>query len=104
MYRRILSLTVLLALALAAMAQDKPLKEDKKTEEPVVIKASLPKGWKSLGLTDTQKKEVLTTRAKYAVKRQKLEEQLKALKAEEMESLEKILTDAQKQRLKELKK
>ena len=37
MYRRILSLTVLLALALAAMAQDKPLKEDKKTEEPVVI-------------------------------------------------------------------
>ena len=55
-------------------------------------------------MTDTQKKEVLTTRAKYAVKRQKLEEQLKALKAEEMESLEKILTDAQKQRLKELKK
>jgi hypothetical protein len=80
--------------------------KDTKKEEPAVVavRASLPKGWKALGLTDKQKQDVLKTRAQYTAKRQALEEQIKALKTEEMTALEKLLTDAQKQRLKELNK
>jgi hypothetical protein len=99
---------VLLACLSLAVAQEKTTrKEDaKKPDEPapVIVKGQLPRGWKALGLTDEQKKKVLTTRAKFAAKRQALEEQIKALKAEEMTALEKLLTDAQKQRLTELKK
>ena len=80
--------------------------KDSKKEEPTVVavRATLPRGWKGLGLTDKQKQEILKTRAQYAAKRHALEEQIKALKTEEMTVLEKHLTDAQKQRLKELNK
>jgi hypothetical protein len=103
--RKCISLTVLLLASWTLAAQEK--KEDTKKPDdpaPVVIKGQLPKGWKQLGLSDKQKKDVLTTRAKYAQKRAKLEEQLKALKAEEAEALEALLTTGQKERLKELKK
>ncbi|HEY7426591.1 MAG TPA: hypothetical protein VH682_20315 [Gemmataceae bacterium] len=95
---------VLLTLPLLAVAQDKSAKEDKKPDEPapLIVKAQLPRGWKTLGLTDKQRKEILTTRAKFAAKRQALEEQIKALKTDEMEALTKILTQGQRARLKEL--
>ncbi|HEY7313419.1 MAG TPA: hypothetical protein VH643_28980 [Gemmataceae bacterium] len=106
--KKFASAAVLLACLSLAVAQEKSTKEDKKkpdeTPAPVFVKGQLPRGWKALGLTDEQKKKVFTTKAKYAVKRQKLEEQLKALKDEETKELEKVLTDAQKQRLSELKK
>jgi hypothetical protein len=63
----------------------------------VIVKTQLPQGWKALGLTDKQKKEILTTRARFAARREALQEQLKALKDEEMTALEKLLTDSQKQ-------
>jgi hypothetical protein len=104
--RRCLVMAVALLACGLALGQDKDSKKDSKKEEPTVVavRASLPKGWKALGLTDKQKTEVLNARAKYAAKRRALEEQIKALKAEEMTALEKLLTDAQKQRLKELEK
>ncbi len=105
--RKTVSVAVLLACLSLAVAQDKTIKEDKKKPDepaptPVIVKSQLPRGWKALGLTDKQKKEVLTTRAKFAARRQALEEQIKALKAEEMEALTKLLTEAQRSRLKEL--
>jgi hypothetical protein len=104
--RKLGVLTVLLALPLLAVGQEKTTKQyTKKADEapaPVIVRSQLPKGWKALGLTDKQKKEVLTTRARFVVKRKALEEQIKALKDEEMTALEKLLTDAQRSRLKEL--
>lgn len=102
---RKIAATVILCVATClplAIAQDKTIKEDKKPAEPaiVIVKSQLPRGWKSLGLTDKQKKEVLTTRAKYAARRQALEEQIRSLKVEEMSACEKLLTDAQRSQLK----
>jgi flagellar basal body-associated protein FliL len=106
--RKVVSLTVLLAIVSLTVAQDKAAdkKEETKKDDPnvVIVKGQLPKGWKSLNLTEKQKTDILKTRAKYAVKRQTLEDQLKALKTEEQEALEKLLTDVQKQHLKEMKK
>ena len=100
-----------LALALAALvgltalaAPQSPKQEDKKKKDepaPIIVRVQLPRGWKALGLSDKQKKDVLTTRAKYAAKRQALEEQIKKLKDEEMQECEKILTEGQKKLLKE---
>jgi hypothetical protein len=100
------ALAVVLALTATIAAQEKTTKkDDKKAAEPaiVIVKSQLPRGWKSLGLTAKQKTDVLTTRAKFAAKRQALEEQIKTLKAEEMTACEKLLTDAQRDRLKEKK-
>jgi hypothetical protein len=103
--RKCLSLAVLLAvLPLWAVAQDKTTKKADEQPAPVVVKSQLPKGWKALGLSDQQKKNVYVLRAKYAAKRQALEEQLKALKDEETKALEGVLTEGQKARLKEVKK
>ncbi|HEY7154849.1 MAG TPA: hypothetical protein VH575_12880 [Gemmataceae bacterium] len=105
--RKTVSVAVLLACLSLAVAQQQTTKEDKKKADeapaPIVVKTSLPRGWKSLGLSDKQKQQVLTTRARFAVRRKTLEEQIKALKDEEMTALEKLLTDAQRQRLKELR-
>ncbi|HWG41526.1 MAG TPA: hypothetical protein VN688_01985 [Gemmataceae bacterium] len=107
--RKSLSLAVLLAVvSMTAHAQDKTASgkpEPKKADEPavVIVKSQLPRGWKALGLSAKQRTEILSTRAKYAAKRQALEEQIKALKVEEMTACEKVLTDAQRNLLKEKK-
>ncbi len=118
MYQRTAILTIALLIAgVALAADDKDTKKSgkpdsvpvasKKADEPtptIVARAQLPRGWKSLGLTDKQKKQILSTRTQYAAKHQALLEQLEKLKTEEMESLNNLLTDAQRQRLAELKK
>jgi hypothetical protein len=96
---------LLLGVALAA-AQDKPAarKEGKPDDkEPVIVKASLPRYFKQLGLSADQKKKVFTVKAKYAEKVQELQRQLEALKDQEKTDLEAVLTTAQKERLKELR-
>jgi hypothetical protein len=104
--RKCLSLAVLLAVvSLTVHGQDKSTKtaSPKKTEEPavIVVKSQLPRGWKALGLSPKQRTEILTTRARYTAKRLALEEQIKALKLEEMTACEKLLTPAQRDRLNE---
>src|SRR5690242_10290114 len=104
MQRFCLSLALASLVGIAALAAPQsPKQEDKKKEDaaPVIVRAQLPRGWKALGLTDKQKKDVLTTRAKYSAKRQALLEQIQKLKDEEMQECEKLLTASQKQRLKE---
>lgn len=70
---------------------------------PIVIKGTLPAHWKSLGLDTAQKKSVYKVKAKYEAKIEALRQQILDLQAEEKVELEKILTDAQKARLKEIK-
>jgi len=102
------ALSVLLTslAVLSVTAQEKSTKDGpKKADEPavVIVKSQLPRNWKSLGLTDAQRKTILTTRAKYQAKRLALEERIKELKTEEQDALLKILTESQRSRLKEKK-
>lgn len=59
-------------------------------------KGMLPFGWKDLGLSAEQKAKVYTIQAEYKTKTQKLEDEIKALKAQEKTELVKVLTPEQK--------
>jgi hypothetical protein len=75
--------------------------QDKK-DEPVKFKGVLPQNWGKLGLSDEQKQKVYKVQNDYDLKIAALEKQLKDLKAQEKGEMEKVLTDAQKARLKEI--
>ena len=80
------------------------LGQDKKTDtkEPVIISKTLPRYYRQLGLSDKQKDNIYKVRASYAVKIKELQNQINELKGKEKGDLEKILTAAQKARLREL--
>lgn len=81
------------------MGEDKPGEK-----EPIFVKAPrLPTGYSKLGLSDKQKKEIFKIRLRYAEERERLSEQLKALKGKEDTDLEKVLTKAQVERLNEVR-
>jgi len=108
------SLLSLLAIAQESKPTDKPAAKPadpptaaKKADEPqpvVVMRSQLPKGWKSLNLSEKQKKAIYSTRAHFAAKRQSLLDQLEKLKDEEMEALNKLLTEDQRRQLANTKK
>jgi TolA-binding protein len=112
--RWLLVLAVALLLAPTAQAQEKkdPPKPDAGKPEaakpataqpdPVVVRGALPPNWKQLGLTDEQKKKVYQVQGQFRVRIDDLERQIKELRAEERKELEKLLTDSQKTRLKEI--
>jgi len=108
MQRFCLSLVLASLVCITALAAPQsPKKDDKKKDEParvIIVGNRLPTGWKALGLSAKQRKEVLLTMGKYAAKRQALMEQIQKLKEEEMQECEKILTKTQKDRLKEIRK
>jgi len=102
------ALAAALLLAPAALAQEKkdpPKPDDTKpgapTETPAA-RGTLPQNWKALGLTDEQKKKVYAIQSSYRTKLDDLERQVRELRAQERAELEKLLTDAQKARLKEI--
>jgi Spy/CpxP family protein refolding chaperone len=98
-------LAVLVALAATVMAQDKKddPKKDSPKDDPVLVRpAALPKYYKQLGLSDQQKMDILKVRAAYTAKLADLKKQERDLLAKEKEEQEKLLTDAQRARLKEL--
>ena len=72
-------------------------------DKPLAIRPSLPQGWKKLGLTDAQRDQVYKVQIDYRGKIAALEAQIKDLRAQERQDLLKILTDAQKARLKEIR-
>lgn len=77
--------------------------QDKKTDnEPIIVKARLPRNYSKLGLSDKQKKKIYQVQAKYEVQIEKLSQQIAALKAKEKAEVEGVLTAAQKSRLREL--
>jgi hypothetical protein len=85
------------------LGEDPKKPADPKDPVPVPVKGMLPANWKKLGLTDTQTREVYRIRAAYAAKIDVLKRQIAELVGEEKVELDKVLTDAQKARLKELK-
>src|SRR5262245_40015331 len=78
--------------------QDK--KDDKKDDKKLTGK--LPTHWPKLGLTDEQKQKVYKIQSEYGDKIAALEKQVKDLKSHEKSDMEKILTEGQKTRLKEI--
>lgn len=77
--------------------------DDKKDDKtPVKVKGTLPANWSKLGLSDEQKQKVYAAQNEYRGKIADLEAKIKELKKHEREEMEKVLTDAQKARLKEL--
>lgn len=73
--------------------------DDKDTPK---AKGTLPQNWGKLGLSDEQKQKVYSTQEEYRGKIGALEKQIRELKAQERADLEKVLTDAQKARLREI--
>jgi len=65
-------------------------------------KSALPFFFDRLGLTKTQKKKILEVREDYGAKIRDLEEQIRELRRKERTAVEEILTDFQKERLREL--
>jgi hypothetical protein len=64
----------------------------------------LPPLFRKLGLSDEQVAAVAKVRTKYDAKVKDMQEKIKAARAEEAAEVEKVLTDTQRARLKELRK
>ena len=85
--------------------------EDKKGEqEPIVVSTKLPTYFSKLNLSTKQKSDILKVRAKYVVEAdkikqqmEKLKQQLADMKEQEMVDAEKLLNNAQKAHLKEIR-
>lgn len=71
-------------------------------EKPPRIVGVLPPNWGKLGLNDDQKKRIYAIQDEYRPKEEALEKQLQELKIKRRADLEKVLTDEQKQKLKDL--
>jgi hypothetical protein len=74
--------------------------EKKDPKEPV--KGMLPTYWKQLGLSKDQTQEVYTIQAKYKADIAKLKDQIEELEAKQRKDLEKVLTEAQRTKLREI--
>lgn len=88
-----------LALAFALVMSGGLLGQDKK-DAPV--KGQLPAQWKKLGLNDDQVKKIYGVQTEYRGKINELKDKIKDLEKQERAEMEKVLTDAQKARLKEI--
>ena len=71
-------------------------------QPPVRGGGRLPPNWTKLGLSDEQKAKVYSVQADYRTKIDALERQIKELRKKEEGELHKVLTAAQKARLKEI--
>ncbi len=78
--------------------QDKA-KEEKPTTK---MRGQLPQNWGKLGLSDEQKQKVYHIRGEYQTKIDALRKQLDDLREKERKELETVLTEAQKERLREI--
>jgi Spy/CpxP family protein refolding chaperone len=95
-----------LALLLAAgwlMGQDNKAGSDDATPAPTKVKGALPPNFKQLGLTEDQKQKVLKIHATYRAKIDALKEQISQLTSEERAELNKVLSDTQRIKLRELR-
>jgi hypothetical protein len=90
----------LLMNGLTTQAQEKKV-DEKKADEPKPRGTLYPK-WKELGLSKDQITMIYKIQSDYRGQIDKLAEQIKKLRADEHAEAEKILTPAQKARLKEI--
>ncbi|GIW81296.1 MAG: hypothetical protein KatS3mg105_3103 [Gemmatales bacterium] len=71
-------------------------------EKKKAFKGRLPAGWSKLGITDKQRQSIYAVQKKYYDKIKELERQIEELKTAEREEMIALLSDLQKQRLKEI--
>jgi Spy/CpxP family protein refolding chaperone len=95
----LLAVGVLTYLVSTTTAQDK---EDPKPQPR--LKGTLPMNFRLLGLSEEQKQQIYKIQNDFDAKLAALEEQIKKVKVEERQAIEKVLTDAQRARLKEILK
>lgn len=99
MFRLSFGLPVLIALLFSTGWL---VSQEKKEDPPTKLKGMLPANWKKLGLTETQVQQVYKIQGDYRTKIDKLTQEITKLKADEKAELDKVLTPAQKDRLKEI--
>jgi Spy/CpxP family protein refolding chaperone len=97
-----LRLRVVLPVLVVVLAGGWLMGEDKK-DPPAPRSGSLPSNFKKLGLTDDQARQIRKIRGTYQAKIDALQQQINDLKAEREVETEKVLTAAQKARLKEIR-
>jgi hypothetical protein len=91
---------VVLVSSTCLLADDPP----KKTEAPPPkAKGFLPKNFKALGITDSQKDAIYKVQSQYGAKIDALKAQIRELQQQEAKEIYAVLTDAQKARLKEIR-
>jgi Spy/CpxP family protein refolding chaperone len=77
--------------------------DDKSDKAPdAKMRGQLPQNWNKLGLSDKQKQDVYKVQNEYRTKIDALKKQIEDLTATEKKEMEKLLTPAQKERLKEI--
>ena len=91
---------VVMLLGGLVVAEDKT--PDTKAPAASHGRGSLPQHWGKLGLSDDQKQKVRAIRDQYRGQLNDLEQQIKELRKKERAEMEAVLTDAQKQRLREI--
>ena len=87
-----------------AEKKDEPAKAKDAKEPAAKSKGQLPQNWSQLGLTDLQKQGIYKLQGKFNEESDKLELQIKEMKAKMSEERSKILTADQKKRLEEILK
>ncbi len=71
-------------------------------DKPARGRKALPTYWTKIGLSDEQKQKVYAIQAEYGAKIDALQQQLKAVQRQERVEMEKVLTNGQKARLREI--
>jgi hypothetical protein len=93
--RTLAALMALFVLTVGALTGQEPKSEGK-------LKGQLPPNWSKLGLSDEQKQQVYKIRADHKAKAEALESKLRELDKQQRAALEKVLTPAQRSRLREI--
>ena len=87
---------ILCSLVVCAVAWGQEPKSEGKA------KGQLPPNWGKLGLSDDQKQQVYKIQTKYRAEIDALDAKMKDLRKQQSAALEKLLTDSQKARLREI--
>src|SRR5438034_11782292 len=101
MLRLRMGVLVLMAAVLACGWRAGDNRADDKT--PVKVRGTLPPGFKKLGLSADQTQEVYRIRTSYRTKVDELQVKIDQLKREERLAVDKVLTTAQRDRLREIR-
>jgi hypothetical protein len=90
------------ALMALALLGGHGLAQDAKKEATSKVRGQLPPNYAKLGLSAEQKQQIYKIQATYDQKMEELQSQLKKLKSDEKQEIDKVLTDAQRARLREI--
>jgi Spy/CpxP family protein refolding chaperone len=98
MRKAVFATVTLSAMLLAAGAT----RGDDRKESAPRGRGALPANWSKLGLSDEQKQQIHSIQAEYSAKIDDLRQQMRKLEKEERAEMAKVLTDAQRARLREI--